>query len=173
MDVAENALRLVGRSRERLAVGDVELDRMDALAQATYRRSDRGRSRRGRARRSAITTFIPAAANASAMPRPIPLAPPVTNAVLPATSSALPVARPGGDGRGLPRPPALLDRQPLRGHRLVGERSEGLIEDLPQLLSMVGVGEDVEVVAPDRAEDLLADLVRVHSRLVETREDRA
>ncbi len=38
-------------------------------------------------RRSAITTFIPASTNASAMPSPIPLAPPVTNAVLPATSS--------------------------------------------------------------------------------------
>ena len=46
-------------------------------------------------RRSAITTFIPAATNASLMPRPIPLAPPVTNAVLPATSSTRRAQSPG------------------------------------------------------------------------------
>src|SRR6516164_2018065 len=32
---------------------------------------------------SAITTFMPAPSSALAMPRPMPLAPPVTNAVLP------------------------------------------------------------------------------------------
>ena len=36
---------------------------------------------------SASTTFIPSAANASAMPKPMPLAPPVTTATLPVSSS--------------------------------------------------------------------------------------
>jgi hypothetical protein len=36
---------------------------------------------------------------------------------------------------------------------------------------VVGVREDVEVVPPDRPQDLLADLVRVHPGLVEARED--
>ena len=49
-------------------------------------------------RRSAMTTFMPAARNALVMPSPIPLAPPVTNAVLPSTSTS--VVRPGGEGAG-------------------------------------------------------------------------
>ena len=121
-------------------------------------------------RRSAITTFIPAPAKAVAMPSPIPLAPPVTNAVLPATSCTV-SRRPGSQGGRLPRTPAVLDREPLRRHRLVGERRDRLVEDPAQLVAVVGMGEDVEVVVPDRAEDLVADLVRVHPGLVQPGED--
>ncbi len=125
-------------------------------------------------RTSAMTTFMPAWANAVAMPRPMPLAPPVTNAVLPSTSftCALPQS-PGHEARArrLCGAPALLDCQPVGRHRLVGERSERLVEDLPQLVSMVGVGEDVEVVPPDGAQHLVADLLRVHPGLVQAGED--
>ncbi len=80
--VAEDALGLVGRPRESFAVGDVQLDRVHGLA----RRSPLERVSMWSRRRSAMTTFIPAATNAVAMPSPMPLAPPVTNAVLPSTS---------------------------------------------------------------------------------------
>ena len=116
--VAEDALRLVGGAREPLAVGDVELDRVHVRRLSSSASAVSMWSRR----RSAMTTFIPAATNAVVMPSPIPLAPPVTNAVLPSTSTS--VARPGGEGLGLAGAPALLDREPVGRHRLVGERGD-------------------------------------------------
>src|SRR5262245_35426578 len=43
--------------------------------------------------RSAMTSFIPAPANARAMPRPIPLAPPVTTATFPSRFFMMPLRR--------------------------------------------------------------------------------
>src|SRR6266702_1599246 len=51
-------------------------------------------------RRPVMTTFMPARAKARAMPRPIPLDPPVTNATLPSTSCTAPSALPPRRRRG-------------------------------------------------------------------------
>src|SRR5262245_53766496 len=120
-------------------------------------------------RRSATTTFMPAPRKAFVMPSPIPLAPPVTNAVLPSTSTS--VAGPGGERALLARTAPVLDREPVRRHRLVGERVDDLVEDPTQLLAVIRVREDVEAVLADRAHDLLADLVRIHPGLVQPGED--
>src|SRR5262245_32193315 len=118
---------------------------------------------------SAITTSMPASTNAVAIPSPIPLAPPVTKAVLPSTSTS--VARPGRERLGLPRAAALLDRKPAGRHGLVGKRGEHLVEDGAQLVAVLRVGEDVKPVLPDRVQDLAPDLVRMHAQLVQAGED--
>src|SRR5262245_7952971 len=100
-------------------------------------------------RRSAMTTFMPAARKALVMPSPIPLAPPVTNAVLPSTSTS--VARPGGEGALLSRAAPVLDREPVGRHGLVGERADDLVEDPAQLIPVVRMREHVEAVVADRA----------------------
>ena len=100
-----------------------------------------------------MTTFIPRATKAVAMPSPMPLAPPGDERGLALDLLQRDLSRPARRrGRAaFAGAPALLDREPVGRHRLVGERGERLVEDLPQLVSMVGVGEDVEVVPPDGA----------------------
>ncbi len=93
--VPEDALGLVGGTRERLAVGDVQLDRVHVAAELGRRRLEVVGADVGDRHR------MPAARNALAMPSPTPLPPPVMKATLPSTSRMrrdLIVVRARGDG---------------------------------------------------------------------------
>src|SRR5262249_24964547 len=80
-------------------------------------------------------------------------------------------AGPRGQRAGLPCAPPLLALGPVGRTRLVGKTGDRLVEELAQLLAVLGVREDVEAVPPDRAQHLLADLVRVHAGLVQAGQD--
>ena len=80
VDVAEDALGLVRGAGERLAIGHVELDRVDVAVELRRRRLE------------VVGPYVgdrdphPAATKAFAIPSPTPLPPPVMNATLPSTS---------------------------------------------------------------------------------------